>query len=64
MYSVNDMKTMGPWLVSILNNDVMSYKIYNRLDMMLPDVSFDVIKRQCSQVKAVFNDILTVFDRF
>lgn len=57
MYSVNDMKTMGPWLVSILNNDVMSYKIYNRLDMMLPDVSFDVIKRQCAQVKTVFNDI-------
>lgn len=57
MYSVDDMKTMGPWLVSILNNDVMAYKIYNRLDTMLPDVSFDVIKRQCAQVKSTFNDI-------
>lgn len=57
MYSVDDMKTMGPWLVSILNNDVMAYKIYNRLDMIMTDVSFDVIKRQCGQVKSIFNEI-------
>lgn len=57
MYSVDDMKTMGPWLVSILNNDVMAYKIYNRLDTMITDVSFDVIKRQCAQVKSTFDDI-------
>lgn len=57
MYSVDDMKTMGPWLVSILNNDVMAYKVYNRLDTMMVDVSFDVIKRQCAQVKSTFNEI-------